>query len=103
LQIEFRNKHLLELYETGKSRKYCLDKSIIKKFFMRIAQLEGAPDISDLWKTPALNFERLHGFENRYSVGLNIKFRLEIEMEWEDMNKTRGKVRIEEISPHYGD
>jgi proteic killer suppression protein len=68
---------------------------------MRIQQLEAAVDIHDLWKTPALNFEKLRGFENRYSLRLDRKWRLELEIEWEDKGKTKGTVYIVELSRHY--
>ncbi len=69
---------------------------------MRIQELEAAKDIHDLWKKPSLNFERLHGFKNRYSLRLQDKWRLEIEIEWENEEQTEGTVYIVELSSHYG-
>lgn len=103
MQILFRNKHLIQLYETGKSRKYQLPPPVLEKFFMRVQQLEAAFDIYDLWKTTSLNFKRLEGYDNRFSLRIDRKYRLEIEIEWEDEEKTKGKVIILEISKHYGD
>ncbi len=103
MQIEFRNKHLVHLYQKGKTGKYPLPPGVIEKFFMRIQQIEAAVDIYDLWKTPSLNFERLLGFEARVSLRLDNKYRLEIEIEWEDEERTKGTVYILEISKHYGD
>jgi proteic killer suppression protein len=101
LIFSFKNKHLLNLYQTGKSGKYKLQKSIIKKFFMRVQQIEAANDIYDLWKNPALNFEKLEGYDNKYSIKLNIQYRLELEIDWENEQKTIGKIYIVELSPHY--
>lgn len=70
---------------------------------MRVQQLEAAFDIYDLWKTTSLNFEKLEGYENRFSLRIDRKYRLEIEMEWEDEERTKGKVIILELSKHYGD
>ena len=70
---------------------------------MRISQLEAANNIYDLWQKPSVNFEKLPGFENRYSLRLDRKWRLEIEIEWENKEQTRGKVYIVEVSCHYGD
>jgi len=103
LRVEFKNKSLIQLYETGKSRKYKLQQDILKKFFMRLQQLEAAINIYDLWKTPSLNFEKLEGFENRYSVRLSKRWRLEVEIDWEDKEKTKGIIYIVDISKHYGD
>jgi len=70
---------------------------------MRLQQLEAAINIYDLWKTPSLNFEKLEGFENRYSVRLSKRWRLEVEIDWEDKEKTKGIIYIVDISKHYGD
>jgi proteic killer suppression protein len=103
LRVEFKNKSLIQLYETGKSKKYRLRQDILTKFFMRIQQLEASNDIYDLWKTSSLHFEKMEHYENRYSVRLSRKWRLELEMEWADEEKTRGIVYVDEISKHYGD
>jgi proteic killer suppression protein len=101
MNIEFRSKHLLELYKTGKSSKYRIDDNIRNKFFMRIQSLEAAVNISDLRKTPSLNFEKLEGYTNRFSVRLQKKWRLEFEIQWENMDKTCGTIHIVELSNHY--
>jgi len=103
LQVEFRNKNLLHLYENGKSRKYNLSQEILKKFLMRIQQLEAALNIYDLWKSPSLNFEKLQGHESKYSMRLDKTWRLEMEIRWEDKEKTKGIINIVELSKHYGD
>ncbi len=103
MQVEFKNRNLEKLYSEGKNRKYSLPPEVIKKFFMRIQQLEAANVIYDLWKAPSLNFEELRGFENRYSLELNKKYRLEIEILWTNKEKTKGDVYIVELSKHYGD
>ena len=70
---------------------------------MGIQHIESANDIYDLWNTASLKFEKLKGYENRYAIRLNIKYRLELEVEWENKEKTKGIVYILEISKHYGD
>lgn len=102
MDVDFRNNNLVELYETGRNKKYKLQPNILRKFFMRIQELEAAKDIHDLWKKPSLNFERLQGFKNRYSLRLQDKWRLEIEIEWENEEQTEGTVYIVELSSHYG-
>lgn len=103
MQVEFEDQNLLELYEKGSSKKFNLEKDVLKKFFMRIQQLEAALNIHDLWKTASLNFERLKGFENRYSVRVTIKWRLEFRIDWIDESKTIGEIYILRLSKHYGD
>ena len=103
MQVEFKNKYLLELYTKGKSRKYILEKNFLKKFFLAIALLESAEDIYYLRKIPSFKFEKLKGYKNRFSMRLSRKMRLEFEIEWEDVQKTTGIFYIKELSPHYRD
>lgn len=103
MQFDFKNKNLIELYTQGRSRKYDLPKSVIQKFFMRIQQIEAAATIYDLWKSPSVNFEKLQGYENKYSLRLDKGWRLEIEIQWNNREKTEGEVTILDITKHYGD
>lgn len=103
MEFELQNRHLVELYEKGRSKKYRLQPGVLKKFFMRIQQIEAAQTIYDFWRTPSMNFEKLQGHENRYSMRIEDKFRLELEIEWKNEEKTIGKVLILDISCHYGD
>ena len=101
LEIKFKNDNLRELYEQGKSKKYKLQKDIVKRFIMRINQLEAANDIYDLWQNKSLNFEKLEGNKNLYSIRVNEQYRIELEIEWLDENKTKGIINIVELSNHY--
>lgn len=100
LEFQFRNKELIKLYETGKAKKYKLQPGVLKKFFMRIQQIEAASTIHDLWKNPSLNFEYLKS-KGIYSIRVDKGYRLEIE--WINEEKTIGKFYIKELSKHYGD
>lgn len=102
LEILFSNRNLKILYEEGYSKKYRLDKIVTEKFFEVVAILEAAKDIYDLWRQPSLNFEKLTGFENRFSARLNRKWRLEMTIEWTNEKMTVGIIGLEEISSHYG-
>ena len=101
MQVIFDNKKLVKLYETGECSKYRISKQILEKFFMRIEQLEAAVDIYDLWKTPSLNFEKMKGKKNRYSVRIDRGYRLEFEIRRDNTEKTKGTVILKEISKHY--
>lgn len=103
MRVYIGNKDILKLYETGKSKKLRLPVDISDKFFATVQKIEAAVTIYDLWKDRSLNFEKLKGFENRYSVRLSLKYRLEIEIEWENDENTAGKFILVEISRHYGD
>lgn len=99
--FEFADKNLINLYTTGKSRKLKLPSDIIKKFFERISRIEAADTINDLRNPPSMKFEKLEGNENRFSIRLNRGFRLEFEIDFEDIEKLRGKVTVICISNHY--
>lgn len=101
MNVDISDKDLLKLYETGKSKKLKLSKDIIEKFFMRISTIQSAVNIYDFWKDPAIKFEKLTGFENRYSMRLNNTYRLEMNIEWENEEKSMGTFYILKISKHY--
>ncbi|MBQ3923330.1 MAG: type II toxin-antitoxin system RelE/ParE family toxin [Spirochaetales bacterium] len=103
MTVEFINKDLQELYETGTSRKYRnVPKNITDKMIDAVIRLQSSPSIGDIWKQRSLRFERLQGTE-RYSVRLNIVWRLEMIIEWTDNNCSVGIIGITELSRHYGD
>jgi len=101
MDFRFENKDLEKLYTEGKSKKYRLPEDIIDKFFARIQQIEAAKDIFDLWNDKGLNFERLQGYESRYSMRLKLKYRLEMIVEWQNNEKNIGEFIIIDITNHY--
>jgi len=101
VQIEFGKRGLRTLYETGACRKVRLPAEVIRDFVVTVRMLEAAKDIYDLWQEPSLNFEKLHGSKSRYSVRLTRKWRLEMEIEWENDQNTVGILTLVEISSHY--
>ena len=103
MDVHFKNKYLADLYENGKNRKYPLQPQVFNKFSMRIQQLEAAISIHDLWKTSSLKFEKLKNFQNRYSIRIDKKYRLEFDVQWQNKEQTIGIFYIQEISKHYGD
>lgn len=101
MDFRFNNKDLEKLYADGKSKKYRLSDDIIDKFFARIQQIEAANDIYDLWNDKGLHFEKLQGYESRYSMRLKLKYRLELIIEWQNAENTVGEFFIIDISDHY--
>jgi proteic killer suppression protein len=101
MDFRFDNKDLEKLYTDGKSKKYRLTEDIIDKFFARIQQIEAAKDIYDLWNDKGLNFEKLQGYESRYSMRLKLKYRLEMIVEWQNNEKNIGEFIISDITNHY--
>lgn len=101
MEVLITRKELIKLYETGHSNKYKLPENVTDKYVATILKIQAAKDIYDLWKDKSLNFEKLKGTTNNYSIRLTIQWRLEMEIEWEDNNKTIGIITITEISKHY--
>ena len=103
MDFEFADRELRRLYEEGRSRKHKLPKYLVRKFIMRIDEIEAAETIHDLWCKPSLNFEKMTGYANRYSIRAQDKWRVEFEIDWKDEKRTRGLFRIMKYSKHYGE
>lgn len=103
MNVQINDKELIKLYETGSSKKLRLPEAVIDKFFAIVQKIESATSIHDFWKDSGLKFEKLRGFKNRYSMRLTGKYRLEMKIEWKNIDNTVGEFIIEVISSHYGD
>ena len=103
MEISIDNKELEKLYTTGKSAKLKIPDHVTDKFFATIQKIEAARDIYDLWADKGLNFEKLKGKEKEYSMRLSGKYRLEMEFNWNDEQKTNGSFVLKNISNHYKD
>ena len=101
LEVFIGDKDLEELYRTGRSRKLKLPPQVVEKFFATIQKIEAAETIHDLLADKGLRFEKLTGFENRYSMRLNQKYRLEMRIEWKNEAETIGAFIVLTISNHY--
>lgn len=97
------DKELEKLFSEGKSRKLRLPDQVIEKFFSTVQKIEASVSVHDLWADKGLRFEKLTGFENRYSMRLSGKYRLEMRVEWKNEKQTIGIFFITGISNHYGD
>lgn len=103
MEVFINDKELEKLYTTGQSRKLKLQEHIVDKFLATIQKTEASVTINDLLADKGLRFEKLRGFENRYSMRLSGKYRLEMEIEWNDDKRNVGKFFLLTISKHYGD
>jgi plasmid maintenance system killer protein len=102
MKWDFADKHLQELYEKGRCGKLkFVDKVICRKFVERVGRIEASVTIYDLREPASMRFESLVGFENRFSIRLDAKHRLEFEIEFENEERTFGFVRILALSKHY--
>ena len=102
MEFGFSNKYLVELYTKGRSRKYSfMDKVLCNKLVERINRIEAAKDIFDLRNPSSMEFGKLAGYPNRFSIRITRKYRLEFEIEFEDKKRTFGRVLIVNVSKHY--
>lgn len=83
MKIAFQNKWLLELYESGDSKKLRkFPKGIADSFFEVVQVIESVGTIQDLFAFPSLKFEHLSGKrKHQHSLRLNKQFRLIVELD----------------------
>lgn len=103
MEVFIDDKQLETLYTTGQSKKLKLPEQVIEKFFATVQKIEASVTIHDLWADNGMRFKKLSGKGSRYAMRLNNKYRLEMEVEWEDEAQTIGKFFLQAISNHYDD
>ena len=104
MEIKFDKAYLRELYEIGKttSKKYRFQPDIVKRYQARIATLEEADNIENLFTINSLNYEKLHGDKDGLeSIRINDQYRIEFKTT-EVVSETFLVVcNIIELSNHY--
>ena len=104
MTVEFINEDLQELYETGYSKKYRdVPKNVAeKKLLFAVEVLSEAENIQSVWKNKGLRFEHLTNTD-KYSMRLDIRWRLEMKIEWTNEDCTIGIIGLTDLTKHYGD
>lgn len=104
MEIDFVNKDLEELYTKGRSKKYKdVPLNIAQKMVKAVEVLKSSSSIQEIWKFPAYKFEKLQG-NDRYSMRMNIVWRLELTVKWIDEKKVHVEIiNLEDLTKHYGD
>ena len=104
MTIRFGKDYLRMLYEEGR----CLDKkhrfqpSVIAKYQNRVDILISATRKEDLFPLKALNFEALSGDkQGLFSIRVDLKYRLEFEIEEQDGEFHITICTLHELSNHY--
>lgn len=103
MEVFIATKHLEELYTSGKSKKLKLPEQVIDRFFATVQKIQAAQTVHDLWADNGLRFKKIADNEELYAMRLNIKYRLEMTILWENETNTIGKFILQTISNHYGD
>ena len=102
MEWKLANKHMKDIYTKGGSKKFkFMDRKLCEKFVERVGRIEAAETIFDLREPPSMKFEALQGYENRFSIRLDGKHRLEFEVDFEDEDRTFGFVTVVTVSKHY--
>lgn len=104
MRIQFQNDNLKELYTKGASKKYKnVPLQVIQKLVKAVDVLQSATHLQDLWNFPGYKIEKLANSE-RYSMRMNIQWRLELTITWIDETKVNVEVvNLVDLSKHYGD
>ncbi|MCQ2143698.1 MAG: type II toxin-antitoxin system RelE/ParE family toxin [Bacteroidales bacterium] len=102
--VKFGKEYLRELFEDGK----CSDKhhrfqpQVIKKYVLRVATLQSAPNIEALYPLHSLNYEVLSGDKAGISsIRIDSQFRLEFIVDIDSVEPTITICTLEDITNHY--
>lgn len=104
MEIVFDKKYLKELYETGKTteKKYRFQPQIVRKYQTRIAILESAERIEDLFPISSLHYEVLIGDKKGISsIRVYDQYRIEFLVSQIESETIITICNILELSKHY--
>lgn len=100
MEFRFATKDLETLYteEKGADR---YPPEVVAAFFRRMFAIANAHDERDLRSPASVHFEKLKGFDDRYSMRLNKQWRLELMFQYPQ--GAQKIIVVLKISKHYGD
>lgn len=103
MEIIFDKEYLRELYERGvcSDKKHRFQSSVVKKYQKRIDTLISASRLEDLFPFNSLNFEKLAGREDTYSIRVDLQYRLEFSATIVNDKPMLTLCNILELSNHY--
>lgn len=103
MRVIIEDVYLANLFDNGKSiGKPKFNVEVERGFVKRVMQISSATNTNDLRNIKSLHFEKLSGnLEGKYSIRVNIGFRIVFRIE-KDGNNTRLEIIcIEELNNHY--
>jgi proteic killer suppression protein len=103
MQVIIEDNYLAELYSNSKGKgKPKFNRDIEVAFIKRVIQIEQANSTNDLRELKSLHFEKLSGdLADKYSVRVNIAYRIIFRIEKEADNIRVEIICIEDLSNHY--
>ena len=103
MKVIIEDEYLARLYNEGKSTgKPKFNRDIELGFIKRVIQIQGAENTNTLRQLHSLHFEKLSGdLAGKYSIRINIAFRITFRVEKEGSNVRMEIICIEELNNHY--
>lgn len=87
---------------TATDKKHRYQPEVIKAYAKCIFRMQESSDLNDLKRFQALNLEMLKGdIEGRYSVRVNVKYRVEFSVRYIDTEPVTTICNIMDLSNHY--
>ena len=103
MRVIIEDEYLKAVYNNGEPiGKPKFNRQIELKFISRVIQMENAISTQDLRNIKSLHFEKLSGeSDGKYSVRVNLSFRIILRVEKDDNNVRLEVICIEELNNHY--
>ena len=103
MEIVFKEEYLKTMYLTGKTdKKHRYQPQIIRKYNRVIELMTDSPNVADLNRYNALNYEKLKGDKaGLSSVRVNDQYRIEFEEHTKEGETIATICNITELSNHY--
>ena len=103
MRVIIEDEYLASLFANGRSSgKPKFNVEVERGFIKRILQINNAANTNDLRNIKSLHFEKLSGYlEGKYSIRVNIGFRIVFRIEKDGNNMRLEIICIEELNNHY--
>ncbi len=99
MEVAFASNQLQRCYENSSDASRAWGQQVARKYIERINLLYAVNTVEELYKIRSLRFHRLSGErEGEYAITLDRRWRLIV-----THVEAEGKIRVEEVTQHYGD
>ena len=99
MDVEFASRRLSRRYESSPEASRAWGQQVARKYIQRINILYAVKSLQDLYQIRSLKFHKLSGErEGQYAITLNERWRLIV-----TYVEAESKIRVEEVTQHYGD
>jgi len=99
MDVEFASRQLLRRYESSSEAIRAWGQQVARKYIQRVDILYAVKNLEELYQIRSLKFHKLTGErEGQYAIVLDHRWRLIV-----TYVEAESKIRIEEVTHHYGD